>query len=851
MAVAAARGLTPFVGRDEELAQLESCFRRLGGRLAQVVSVVGEAGAGKSRLLHEFKQRLAGDDVTIFEGRCSALNQSEPYYPFVSMLRQHFGLLPTDSIDEMNRKVGALLGTPAENISCGYPLLCRLIAGVGATSASVSPEELKRQTFDAVVDLVMHESRQRPVVLILEDLHWIDEPSRELLDLAVGRLARARAMILVSHRPDYQPRWKTTAAVTQLSLRPLPDEDLGRILRDLVGAALPGELEEAILARAEGSPFFAEEITRTLLEEGYLTVDEGGVCRLTRPVEETRIPGTVQEVLAARLDRLGPAAKRVAQVAAVFGRQFAHADLEQLLASEDVNVGEELQELERRGIIHRKSLFSSEEYRFGESLTQEVAYESLLLKQRRQLHERIGQLLEGSPKPGEGSRPALIAHHYALGEDRPKAVQALLAAAREAEKLPSYGSALDFYRRAFELAEAGPLDERMRRWLVETGLGYARVTVLYGSSDDPVALRAVARCRPLAEELGDPELIAGLYAFEGAMLNGKRERFAEGLALVERGVEVAERAGLAVQTASTSRALAWIYLLDGRFDLARQKIEWAVDRLEELGEGKRLSDLYMGACWMRSSIYFFSGDFERALALAHQTHELSLRVSNRTIESSSMSAIAHGLFVRGEIHEARRWADRSLEIAEAIGSVGAIHRAAALALATRVDLGGTFNPSRYLDLLDSGLHIGGNLLLSIGLVVETLLGLGDLERAECFASIAYQNSAGRLRETLSAAALADVTAAHGPGRSAEAERLYDQATALAETLGARSVLAQVAFGLGRLAARRGETRAAEEHLQRAIDLSTALGMRRQARQAEDALAQLGVEPADLDLVEAR
>jgi class 3 adenylate cyclase/tetratricopeptide (TPR) repeat protein len=846
MALAAARGLTPFVGRDEELAQLESCFHRLGGRLAQVVSIVGDAGAGKSRLVHEFKERLAGSDVTFFEGRCSALNQGEPYYPFVGMLRRHFGLMSGDSIEEMNRKVEARLGTPGEAVYCEYPLLCRLIAGPVGGSNGFSPEELKRQTFDAVADLVMHESRQRPVVMIVEDLHWIDEPSRELIEMAVGRLARARVMVLVSHRPDFQPHWKTTAAVTQLNLRPLPDEDLGRILQGLVGAALPAELREAILARAEGSPFFAEEITRTLLEEGTIAVDAEGVCRLTRSVEETPIPGTVQEVLAARLDRLGPPAKRVAQVAAVLGRQFARSDLEQLLAGEDLDVGRELEELERRGVIHRKSLFSAAEYRFGESLTQEVAYESLLLRQRRSLHERVGRLLETSSREGEPGRPALIAHHFALGDDRPKAVAALLRAGHEAEKLPSYRSALDFYRRAFALAEEGLDDARMRRWLAEAALGYARVTVLYGSSDDPVALHVVTRGRPIAEDLGDAELTAGLYAFEGSMLSGSRERFGEGLTLVERALKVAEQGGLGLQSVSISRALAWAYLLDGRFQLAKTKIGWVIDRLEELGEGDRLSDLYLGSLWMRGSVYFFSGDFAAALAFAHALHELSVKASNRTTESSSASAIAHGLFVRGEIAEAKRWADRSLEISEAIGSVGAIHRAAALALATRVDLGGKFNPSRYLELLDSGFHVGGNLLLSIGLVIDTLLRLGDVGRAEHFARVARANAAGRLREMLAAAALADVCVALGPARWEEAERLQAETTRLAETLGSRSTLAGLALGAGRLAALRGQTAPAEENLRRALDLSTELEMRHQAERAEEMLARLALEAPDLD-----
>src|SRR5439155_27103575 len=174
------------------------------------------------------------------------------------------------------------------------------------------------------------------------------------------------------------------------------DDALVAIIRAIETGPLPAELERRLVARAEGSPFFAEEMTRALIEEGYLGCEDG-VCRLTRPAEEIPVPGTIQEVIAARLDRLSPPAKRVIQVAAVLGRQFGREQLAPLLEGEGIDVAQELAELEARGLVHRKSLSSADEYRFGESLTQEVAYESLLLRQRRQLHERIGTLLETSP----------------------------------------------------------------------------------------------------------------------------------------------------------------------------------------------------------------------------------------------------------------------------------------------------------------------------------------------------------------------------------------------------------------------------------------------------------------------
>jgi hypothetical protein len=334
MAVAAERGLTPLVGRGEELAQLEGCYRRLNGEFAQVVAVVGDAGGGKSRLIYEFKEHILRDHepVRFFEGRCAALSQNVPLFPFVAMLRQYFEFEPGELPESAHAKLERRLGTGAAEVEDAFPLLCRVLSVPAQLPADLPLDALKQETLKAIHTLVSAESRRAPVVMIVEDLHWIDEPSQQLLEMIAVKLMRARVMVLVSHRPEYRPIWRTSAALTQITLRPLLDEEVIQITRALAGGSLPAQLERRILDKAEGSPFFAEEITRSLAEEGYLTRGDNGETHLTRPVEEILIPGSVREVIAARLDRLGAAAKRTAQVAAVLGRQFRHDDLAQLLA---------------------------------------------------------------------------------------------------------------------------------------------------------------------------------------------------------------------------------------------------------------------------------------------------------------------------------------------------------------------------------------------------------------------------------------------------------------------------------------------------------------------------------------
>jgi class 3 adenylate cyclase len=845
MAVAAERGLTPLVGREEELAQLAACYERLAGHFTQLVAVVGDAGSGKSRVIYEFKQRLLEErqPVRFFEARCAALSQNVSLFPFVAMLRQYFELEAGETEASACGKLERRLGKGAAELEDAYPLLCRVLSVPAELPADLPLDALKQETFEAIHKLVAAESKRAPVVMIVEDLHWIDELSQELLEMAVGRLARARVMILVSHRAEYRPVWRMGAALTQVTLRPLLDEQVMQINRALPRGALPAELERRILDKAEGSPFFAEEITRSLSEEGYLTRGDGG-AQLTRPVEEILIPGSVREVIAARLDRLGAAAKRTAQFAAVLGRQFRRSELAQLLAPEAVDIDRELADLTRRGVIHRKTLFSSDdEYRFGESLTQEVAYDSLLLRQRRQLHERVAEFLEQGGGDPSLARPSLIAHHYALSDNRAKAVETLLRAAADAERLPSFRTALDLNRQAWEIAEAALRDRngaepRFRNWVVEATQGYTRLTVLYGASADADVERAAVRGRELALELGDRTSAARLRTYHGMLLTTDPKRFDEGVALTEQAIEEAQHDSDTLYVVSASRALVVDYTLDGRFAEAQAKVEWVLAELERLGQdSSKPSDLYLATRWLQDGVRFDRDDFEPALRGCNETYALAVQAPNRTVQSGAASLLAQIHFGRGNYAESRQWAERSQSTAEAIGNTAGIHRGLALALAARAALGEPLNFARHAGTIEEGVAQGGNALLTIHVMVETLLGLGEIGWAEKLARLAAERAAGRLRVIFAALALGEVATRRGPAQWAEADRSFARALALADAIGLRSARALALIGRGRLALARNQLDDARTACRSARDLCAALGLHRYERIAETLLSQ--------------
>ncbi len=809
--IAAERGLTPLVGRDEELAQMRGCYERAQGHLPQVVRIVGETGSGRSRLVYELKKSLS-PVPRVFEARCSALNQRVPFHPWVMMLQDYFGIGPDESAESALPKVEARLRSLGHEVYERADFIYHMMSLPSGHAAEMPADEVERQTFEAVGHIFHVECQRQPVLVVIEDLHWIDQPSWAMLERAIGTLHHAPMMMLMTYRPEFQAQWTTSAVLTLIRLRRLSDTTTSEILRSVAGGHLPEELEAMILAKAEGSPFHAEEITRSLLEGGALErVDDH--FQLARPLDEIRLPGTVQEVIAARLDSLGPEAKRVVQVAAVMGRQFRREQLETLIAEEGIDVGKALALLERRGVIHRKSIFSDDVYRFGESLTQEVAYEGLLLRQRRVLHERVGALLERAPGEWNAERSARVAHHYVNSDDTEKAVHALLRAALDAEKVPAFQAAAEYYHEAWDIAGGRDAEgETLRRLAVDAAQGLGRMVVLYGAPLPPDGLDILGRAADLAADLRDPGARAGMLTYQGmVVMTSLPGQFERGLAIVEEALAAAQLAG--VPLPGMARGLAWAYLLDGRLELARRTIEWAIQELRESPIGKSLGDVYLGALYLRDRLHLYRGEWDVAVAGAQATRELAAKAGNRTVQSGSAATLAHVAYLRADDAETLRWVDIALAKAKEAGSPHIRRAEAALAIVAQTASGTDPARCRYRELVEGELDVQGEIAMGLAAIVQAILALGEPARARELARRGYEHAAGRFRRMQGALALAETLHATDPDSWDSAEALYGEAIELAAAIGVPSLRAQALLGAAELAWRRGDIECAASHLE--------------------------------------
>jgi len=392
----AARGLTRFVGRQHELLTLRQALAQAGAGHGQVVALVGEAGVGKSRLVYEFIHSHHTPGWLVLESASVSYGKATPYFPVIDLLKRYSHIEEHDDTRTIRAKVTGQVVTLDPALQDTLPALLLLLDALPEDSPffHLDPPQRRQRTLDALTRVLLRESQVQPLLLVFEDLHWIDAETQAFLDSLVESLPTVQLLLLVNYRPEYQHGWGSTTSYTQVRLDPLPLASADELLQALLGDdPRLAPLTPLLIARTAGNPFFLEESVRTLVEAGVLQ-GERGAYRLARPLESLQMPATVHAVLAARIDRLPPADKHLLQTAAVIGHEVPWPLVQAIAALSDEALHRGLAHLQAAEFLDETRLFPERELRFKHALTHEVAYSSLLQERRRVLHARIVAAVE-------------------------------------------------------------------------------------------------------------------------------------------------------------------------------------------------------------------------------------------------------------------------------------------------------------------------------------------------------------------------------------------------------------------------------------------------------------------------
>ena len=520
-----ARPLSPFVGRGRELATLHALLTQVESGRGQVVGVVGEPGVGKSRLLDEFRQGLTAQWVTYLEARCLAYGSAIPYLPVLEMLRTHCGLTELDGPAAITEKVRGSLREVGMDPEQGTPYLLHLL-GVSAGTAAVAgvrPETLKTQTFATLRQLLLNGSQQHPLILALEDMQWMDQSSEEFLALLAESLAGAPLLLLATYQPGYRPPWLEKSYATQLVLQPLAAPESQRLVQAVLQTEqVPPALMQLLLAKAEGNPFFLEELIQGLVEQGIIVRAPGGGMTLaapwlTRPLTAIQLPSTVQGVLAARIDRLPAAAKELLQTLAVIGRAFSFRLLTRVVAQPEEELRQWLFTLQKAEFLYERPALPEPEYTFKHALTQEAAYAALSRERRREVHERTAQALEALFADRLEKHYSALAHHYSRSGNTIKSFDYLRRAGHQAMQQSAYTEAISHWTTALALLDNLPDTPEHTQHELALLIALALALDVTKGYATPEQERLLTRAEVLCQQVGEPAqhfaVLERLHAF--------------------------------------------------------------------------------------------------------------------------------------------------------------------------------------------------------------------------------------------------------------------------------------------------------------------------------------------------
>jgi class 3 adenylate cyclase/DNA-binding winged helix-turn-helix (wHTH) protein/tetratricopeptide (TPR) repeat protein len=656
---AAERGLTPFVGREPELQRLHACFAQARAGHGQMVLIVGEPAIGKSRLLLEFRRQI-GPKAAWLEGHALAFGRSIAFHPVIDLLKRICGIADDDSETTIIEKMTQAVERLGEDLRPSLPYLRYLLAvdPGDAVVRTMDPQWRRAELFDALRRFILRAADEQPQVLVFEDLHWVDEATEAFLAFLADSIPAGRVLCLCTYRPDYAHPFGERTYYTRLVLPALSPAESMRIAQAMLATeALPEEVRTLILQKAEGNPFFVEEVVKSLQESGSLE-RMGHRHGAAKPIGEVGVPGTVQDVLMARIDRLEDPTKRTLQLAAVIGRTFSRHLLDRL-AGDQAQTEASLQALKASELIYETPRVSELTYVFKHALIQEVTYNALLERRRQELHGHIGQAIESLYADHLAEQYETLAYHFIRGQAWHKALAYLLKAAAKAAHAFATREALTLYDQALEVATS--LGDVVTIESLMT-IRQVRANLYIVSNDFARACAENEHLLSLARQANDQERQEMALAGMGMALMYAQD-FTPALAYAQQVLAMDTTADVQPAVALSYLTTGVIHVVTARLPQAKPEIDQAIAISRLAGNVRQHALSLVVAGWLRN----LEGEYASAVRFTSdgvrmaQEHNLPLPL----VRGLFMYGLA--LTGKGDYDEALATFETGITLAEKVG----------------------------------------------------------------------------------------------------------------------------------------------------------------------------------------
>ena len=844
---AAARGLSRFVGRDDETEQLRKAFEEARVGHGQVVAVVGEPGVGKSRLFYEFTHSHRIESCLIVESGSVSYGKATPYLPAIDLLKAYFKIQDRDNQRDIREKVTGKLLTLDKTLEPALPALLSLldVAPEDQLWQNLDPLQRRQRTLDSIKRLFLRESQVQPVVLIFEDLHWIDSETQAFLDSLIDSLPTAPLLLLVNYRPEYQHGWGSKTYYRQLRIDPLPPESAEELLLAALGddASLQS-LKRLLIERTEGNPFFMEESIRTLVETKVLA-GERGRYRLTGSLETTRAPATVHAVLAARIDRLALEEKRLLQSAAVIGKDVPFVLLHAIAEISEEELRRDLGHLQAAEFLYETRLFPDREYTFKHALTHEVAYGNVLQERRRWLHARVAEAIERLYPDRLAEQVELLAHHTFHGELWEKAATYLRQAGAKAADRSAYREAVSYFDRAIEALKHLPESRQTIEQAIDIRIEMR--SSLQPLGEQAKVLERMREAQGLAESLNDQRRLGQVSAYLSGYFIQAGDDLIQAIENGQRALSISAAIGDFTLQVQANHFLGSAYLAVHDYHRAFNHLSRNVETLVGDQIYDRFGLAFLPAVGSRCQLVFLlaeRGEFTAAAVHGDDAIHIAEVANHPFSLCTAYFSVGHLHLTRGVIDRGIAMLEHSLETCRLWNLYQNVPRvAAALGYAYAV-AGRRGEAITLLTLADERAKAVGMVWRSLtgAQLIQGFLLIGKRQEAAWLASRALESSrrhSQRNREALALYVQGEIASAANPVDFENAEASFRAADIISDELKMRPLIAHCRVGLGKLYRRSGELRLAKEHLNNGVAMMREMEMGLWLERAEAELKELG------------